>query len=100
MKSKGNDAMKKCEYKEAVEFYSDAIKLDPENHVLYSNRSAAYLKQDCYEDALRDAESTIQFKSKWPKVNSPTEHYKYAACISDNWYLYWGEGGLWDHSCM
>ena len=62
--------MKNCRYDEAVKLYSDAIELEPGNHVLYSNRSAAYSKQECYVDALQDAESTIRIKKDWPKVTS------------------------------
>ena len=68
LKKSGNDAMKNCQYDLAVKLYSDAIALDPENHVLYSNRSAAYTKKESYEAALKDAELTIQWKRDWPKV--------------------------------
>lgn len=70
LKKEGNEAMKNCQYTLAVKMYSDAIELDPDNHVLYSNRSAAHTKQECYEDALQDAEATIRIKSSWAKVTS------------------------------
>ena len=44
------------------------IAVDPKNHVLYSNRSAAYLKKDDYDKALEDAERAIEVKPDWPKV--------------------------------
>jgi hypothetical protein len=31
-------------YKEAIALYTQGLDIDPDNHVLYSNRSAAYLK--------------------------------------------------------
>jgi len=45
-KNQGNEAFKAGRYAEAVTFYGNALGLDPDNHVLYSNRSAAYLKID------------------------------------------------------
>ena len=44
------------------------IAVDPEIHVLYSNRSAAYLKKGDYDKALEDAERVIEVKPDWPKV--------------------------------
>ena len=32
-------------YKDAISLYTQGIDIDPDNHVLYSNRSAAYLKE-------------------------------------------------------
>ncbi|XP_045624449.1 stress-induced-phosphoprotein 1 isoform X2 [Procambarus clarkii] len=52
---------------EAVLHYTDAIKLDPENHVLYSNRSAAYAKLKKYKEALDDADKVLLYKPDWPK---------------------------------
>ena len=39
--AKGNDAFKLGNFEEAIDFFSKAIEVDPTNHVLYSNRSAA-----------------------------------------------------------
>ena len=69
LKQKGNDAMKDKKFDSAVKFYSEAIKLDPNNHVLYSNRSAAYMKQERYHNALKDAEKTVDIKKDWAKVS-------------------------------
>ena len=40
-KQQGNDAFARGAYEEAVKHFSLAVRLDPKNHVLYSNRSAA-----------------------------------------------------------
>lgn len=69
LKNKGNQFMKEEKYDEAVEMYTEAIEKDPQNHVLYSNRSAAYAKKEQFEDALKDAERTIEIKSDWAKVS-------------------------------
>lgn len=42
-KTHGNAAFKNGEHEQAVEFYGKAIALDPDNHVLYSNRYGATL---------------------------------------------------------
>lgn len=67
LKDQGNAALNAGNMDGAVKFYSEAIKLDPSNHVLYSNRSAAYCKSGKYEEALEDAEKTVQLKSDWVK---------------------------------
>lgn len=41
--------------------------MDPNNHVLFSNRSAAYAKAGKYQQALKDADETIAKNPKWPK---------------------------------
>ncbi|XP_050422554.1 stress-induced-phosphoprotein 1 [Adelges cooleyi] len=67
LKEKGNAALSAGDYLSAVEHYTKAIDLDPKNHVLYSNRSAAYAKQGNYQKALEDAETTVSIKPDWPK---------------------------------
>lgn len=67
LKAKGNAALQAENYKEAIEFYTEAIAADPSNHILYSNRSAAYAKTGKYEESLEDAEKTVSLKSDWPK---------------------------------
>ncbi|CAL1292911.1 unnamed protein product [Larinioides sclopetarius] len=67
LKDQGNVALNAGKFDEAIRFYSEAIKVDPANHVLYSNRSAAYCKAAKYEDALKDAEKTIELKPDFVK---------------------------------
>lgn len=67
LKEKGNAALQAGKFLEAVDCYSQAIKLDEKNHVLFSNRSAAYAKAGEYLKALEDAEATINIKSDWGK---------------------------------
>jgi stress-induced-phosphoprotein 1 len=68
LKNKGNEAFQRKDYVEAVKLFTEAIQLDPKNHVLYSNRSGAYAAQQKYTEALEDAEQTIKIKPDWAKV--------------------------------
>ncbi|KAJ3069119.1 Hsp90 cochaperone, partial [Quaeritorhiza haematococci] len=67
LKSQGNKAFSSGDYETAIKFFSQAIDLDSSNHVLYSNRSAAYASLKDYEKALQDAEKTVQIKPDWAK---------------------------------
>lgn len=67
LKSKGNAALQSENYDEAVKYYSQAIEIDSSNHILYSNRSAAYAKTGEYSKSLEDAEKTVSLKSDWGK---------------------------------
>ncbi len=64
-----NTACNHGKYEEAIKQYSDAIKLDPTNHLLYSNRSAAFIKIGKFEDALKDADVAVKLSPSWPKVS-------------------------------
>jgi stress-induced-phosphoprotein 1 len=66
-KDKGNLAFKNKQFKDSVEHYSDAIKLDPSNHVYYSNRSAAYHKLENYDRMIRDARKCIELSPLFVK---------------------------------
>ena len=39
--------------------------MDPSNHVLFSNRSAAHASQGDYAAALEDARKTVELKPDW-----------------------------------
>uniref|UniRef100_A0A0D6R9N2 STI1 domain-containing protein n=1 Tax=Araucaria cunninghamii TaxID=56994 RepID=A0A0D6R9N2_ARACU len=66
-KAKGNSAFSAGNYDEAVKHFSEAIALAPSNHVLYSNRSAAYASLHKYVQALEDAKKTVEIKPDWSK---------------------------------
>lgn len=67
LKIKGNAALQKENYDDAIKYYTEAINLDPSNHILYSNRSAAYAKTNQFKESLADAEKTISIKKDWGK---------------------------------
>ena len=69
-KAAGTAAFKAGNFEEAVTAFSAAIEADPTNHVLYSNRSAAYAKQELYKPSLLDANKCIDLAPTWAKGHS------------------------------
>lgn len=47
--------------------FTQAIAIDPNNHVLYSNRSAVYSAMSDYQKALDDANKATEIKPDWAK---------------------------------
>lgn len=66
-KEKGNDALQKGNIKLALEMFTKGIEENPDDHFLYSNRSAVYIALEDYENAMKDAEKTISLKPDWSK---------------------------------
>lgn len=64
-REEGNELFKANKYPEAVKCYTEAIARDPDNHVNYSNRSAAYIKLMALPEALKDAEKCIELNPKF-----------------------------------
>lgn len=56
LKEKGNACVREKKYSDAVKYYSSALELNPDGHLVYSNRSLAFSKLGQFRDALRDAE--------------------------------------------
>ncbi|GAB2270208.1 hypothetical protein Dimus_005115 [Dionaea muscipula] len=63
-KEKGNKAYKDREWQQAISFYSEAIKLDPENATYYNNRAAAYLEAGSFHRAEADCTKVINLEKK------------------------------------
>ncbi|XP_013144707.1 PREDICTED: tetratricopeptide repeat protein 28 [Papilio polytes] len=63
-----NAACQAGDFSTAVALYTDALTLDPANHILYSNRSAARLKQGQFAAALQDATRARELCPNWPKA--------------------------------
>jgi tetratricopeptide (TPR) repeat protein len=87
LKDQGNESFKAGDMQKAIDFYTQvsyvnifcissiicknnqlqAIDMDPDNHVYYSNRSAAYMKADSISKALRDGEKCVELAPNWSK---------------------------------
>ncbi|KAK7696579.1 hypothetical protein QCA50_001237 [Cerrena zonata] len=67
LKDQGNKAFQAKDYDNAIDLFSKAIDLDPQNHVLWSNRSAAKAAKKQYAEALEDAEKCVSLNPTWSK---------------------------------
>jgi len=66
-KKLGNDAFAKKDYKIAIELYSEAIELDPQNHIYYSNRSACYAAEKDFAGSMKDAQMCVKIEPSFAK---------------------------------
>jgi stress-induced-phosphoprotein 1 len=66
-KDRGNNAFKDGRYEEAIDQFTQAINMDPTNHIYYSNRSAAYASMKMWDEALDDAKKCIDIQPTWAK---------------------------------
>ncbi|KAK3042199.1 hypothetical protein RJ639_001319, partial [Escallonia herrerae] len=67
LKEQGNELFKAGNYLKAAALYTQAIKQDPSNPTLYSNRAAAFLQLVKLQKALTDADTTITLNPNWEK---------------------------------
>ncbi|XP_071794585.1 dnaJ homolog subfamily C member 7-like [Asterias amurensis] len=86
-RERGNACMKKGSPTEAFFYYTEAIKWNPTDPRLYSNRSLSFLQIDQHYHALEDAKKAIKLNPNWPKghfrkgeVEMSTGHYQEAVC--------------------
>ncbi|XP_038657414.1 E3 ubiquitin-protein ligase TTC3 isoform X3 [Scyliorhinus canicula] len=66
-RNRGNDEFKNENYEAAVNWYSKAIDLRPDNELLYGNRALCLLRIENYMKALGDGKRAIVLKPNWPK---------------------------------
>lgn len=67
LKNKGNALFQEGKFEESIELFSQAIELNPSNHVYYSNRSGAYASLENYHQALEDAAKCVELNPSWAK---------------------------------
>lgn len=70
LKAKGNAEFSAGNYTASIDTFTAALALDPENHVLYSNRSGAFVAVGDFAKAKADAEACIAKKPDWFKSYS------------------------------
>ncbi|KAG9235994.1 putative heat shock protein sti1 like protein [Amylocarpus encephaloides] len=67
LKALGNKAIAEKNFDEAITKFTEAIDIEPTNHILYSNRSAAYASKKEWQQALDDANKVTEIKPDWAK---------------------------------
>lgn len=67
LKAKGNAAFAAKNYDEAIDAFTQGIAIDPNNHVLFSNRSACWAGKQNWPKAVQDADMCITIKPDWGK---------------------------------
>lgn len=60
----GNAAFKGRQWNKAVNYYTEAIKLNMMSATYYSNRAAAYLELGCFQQAEEDCSKAISLDKK------------------------------------
>ncbi|RVD87017.1 uncharacterized protein DFL_005266 [Arthrobotrys flagrans] len=67
LKAQGNAAFSAKDFPKAIDLFSQAIEIDPANHVLYSNRSGSHASLKNFDEALKDATKCTEIKPDWSK---------------------------------
>jgi tetratricopeptide (TPR) repeat protein len=68
LKEKANEFYCEGKYNDAVNIYSQLLEWEPENYMVLSNRSAAYIKLEKWNEALNDAVTSTKLKPDWGKA--------------------------------
>jgi stress-induced-phosphoprotein 1 len=68
LRQKGNELFKEGKWVDAINEYTEGLRRDPENHLIYSNRGATYIKVMDFGSALRDCETCIKLKPEFPRA--------------------------------
>ena len=58
-KEKGNEAFRNKNYKEAIEFYDEAIKIEPRNPKYHSNKATSYYNLSDFKNAIICVNTTL-----------------------------------------
>jgi serine/threonine-protein phosphatase 5 len=75
LKLQANNLFKENKFHEAIELYTDAIKLDQDNAILFANRSMTYIKIEQFGLGLDDASRAIELDPKYVKA-----YYRRGTC--------------------
>eukprot|EP01029_Cantina_marsupialis_P023983 TRINITY_DN60518_c0_g1_i1.p1 TRINITY_DN60518_c0_g1~~TRINITY_DN60518_c0_g1_i1.p1 ORF type:complete len:436 (+),score=152.02 TRINITY_DN60518_c0_g1_i1:127-1434(+) len=67
-KAEGNNFFKKGEYQNAIDNYTEAIKVDGGNGTYYSNRCLCYQKLEKLQEAFNDAKAATELRPEWTKA--------------------------------
>lgn len=67
-KERGNKHFADGKWQEAIEEYSEALKRNPKNYKVYSNRAACYTKLMAWNQGLEDCEKCLSFDPNFVKA--------------------------------
>jgi len=66
-KDLGNEEFKKGNMGKAIEYYTYATEMDPNNPIFFTNRAAAYAHMGKWDKSLRDADKSVKLNPSWEK---------------------------------
>lgn len=67
-KTQGNEFFKNQSYQKAIECYDKGLELEPNNAILLSNKTAAYIKSGEIKKAIQSAALSTKADPKWAKA--------------------------------
>jgi tetratricopeptide (TPR) repeat protein len=67
-KKEGNKAFTAKKYEEAVRCYTEAIKIDPQDHSFFSNRATSHYHLGQYLQCISDCETCVSIKKNFTKA--------------------------------
>ncbi|CAF1262047.1 unnamed protein product [Rotaria sordida] len=62
LKTKGNEAFHQQLYDQAIDYYTQGLKIKKDYDILYTNRAQVYVKQGRYEDAINDCDWALKIQ--------------------------------------
>jgi len=99
LRAEGNKAFTNKNYDDAIRLYTEALALSDLNaHLLYSNRSAAFLFKGEHEKAIADAQKCLDLKPDWSKAYFRMGKALMAAAKFDDAFKQFYKGTLVDKS--
>ncbi|GLU18078.1 hypothetical protein SLE2022_343980 [Rubroshorea leprosula] len=67
-RARGNDLFNSERFTEACSAYSEGLKLDPSNKVLYCNRAACWSKRGLWEQSIQDCDQALRIHPSYTKA--------------------------------
>ncbi|KAG8931819.1 hypothetical protein FRC02_002113 [Tulasnella sp. 418] len=83
LKEQGNDKFKKKMYTEAIELYTRAIELNPNEPSYLTNRAAAYMALKRFKPALEDCRTAASLQASSPQAKTIVRYAKCHLALGD-----------------
>lgn len=64
----GNDSFSQKEYEKAIQAYTEAIALNPNDHSFYSNRATSYFNINNFLECVNDCNACLKINPKFTKA--------------------------------